>query len=279
MKKFRKVIVSLVTVASMISFAAVNASAVDYGVDPDYNEPSNPTVQPETPDDSVVVGSAEEPVETVTEETISSAIDAVVADSNATSVTIYVGEEEATITEAAIGEIAKNDVVVTLKSESCTVTIDPALITEVKDIDLAMNVFTAEDDVEGVSVPKGAIVIAPAQKGDFGMTVEVTVPAETVKALSTDTVFFYYISDNGEIEDLSDKITVNEDGSISVAISHASQYVVTDEEIVVEDKAPAGDADASENGGSNPGTGVSLFGTAALAVSSVVAAATAKKRK
>lgn len=321
MKKFRKVIASLIVAASMISLTTVTASAADYGVTPSYPAPSNPVVQPSTPStdedktedktneetpagdssesdtkDAVVsVGSTEDPVETVTEETVANAIAAVIADENATEVVIHVGEEEATITEAAIGEIAKNDVVVTLKSTNCTVTIDPALITEVKDIDLAMNIFKAEDDVEGVSVPTGALVIAPAQKGDFGMTVTVTVPAETVTALNTDDIFCYYISDDGEVEDLSDAITVNEDGSISVAISHASQYVITDVEIAIEGEAEeeieideeyevdddsASDSDASDNVDDNPGTGVALFGSAVLAVVSAAAAtATAKKRK
>ena len=66
-------------------------------------------------------------------------------------------------------------------------------------------------------------------------------------------------------------------GSISVAISHASGYIITDEEIEI----PAGNADTDgEPADSNPGTGVALAGTAVLAlISAATVATTAKKRK
>lgn len=322
MKKFSKIIASTIVAASMISLATVSASAADYGVTPSYPAPSNPTVKPEDATkeedtsndvDSAVdsekgvveVGTADKPVETVTEETVANAIAAVIADDEAEEVVIYVAKDEAAISEAAIGEIAKNDVVVTLASENCTVTIDPALITEVKDIDLAMDISVVADEaiseiVSGdVAVPAKALVIAPAQKGDFGMTVTVTIPAATVEEFDSENLFCYYISDDGEIEDLSDDLVLNDDGSISLAISHASQYVVTDEQMIEEeaeideeeaeeeddesdgkDAEDVIDAGETEEDDSNPGTGVALFGTAALAALSAAAVTvTSKKRK
>ena len=323
MKKFSKIIASTIVAASMISLATVSASAADYGVRPIYPTPSNPTVKPEDTttkeedtskdvDSSVdsekvvvEVGSVEKPVETVTEETVANAIAAVIADEEADEVVIYVAKEEAAISEAAIGEIAKNDVVVTLSAENCTVTIDPALITEVKDIDLAMDISIVADEAiseivsKDVTVPAKALVIAPAQKGDFGMTVTVTIPAATVEEFDSDNLFCYYISDDGEIEDLTDDLVLNDDGSISLAISHASQYVVTDEEMIADEEAEIDDdaeeeddesdgkdaedvidAGETEEDDSNPGTGVALFGTAALAaISAAAVTVTAKKRK
>lgn len=329
MNKFSKIFLSTIAAAFMLSFATVSAGAADYGVKPNYPAPSNPTVQPTQPSDDkattddksedtagdveastdavtdkvVEVGTTDKPIKTVTEETITNAIAAVMADDKAEEVVIYVAKEKAVISEAAIGEIAKNDVVVTLKSENCTVTIDPALITKVKKINLAMDISVVDDeDISSmiselsIAVPAKALVIAPAQKGDFGMTVTVTVSAETVAEFDADNLFFYYISDDGEIEDLSDALSVNDDGSVSVSVSHASQYLVIDEqfgekeeevtEIEKDDESDGktaeevtGEGESNEDD-DNPGTGVTLFGAAALAVvSATVVTVTAKKRK
>lgn len=288
MKKLSKIIVSALVAASVASLAAVSVSAADYGVTPSYPTPSTPSTSVDTDD----TNSEKNPADVVTED--------VVADAIENGGVVYV-TDDATVSEAAIGAIADADEPVSFVTDTCTITIDPATITEVGAIDLTMAIDVAGSaDVNGVDVPKSAIVIAPAQKGEFGMTVVVTIPAATVSDLDTDNLYFYYISDDGEVTDLSEDITVNNDGSVSVSISHASEYVITDEEIEVasDDEAEddtdddvtvddaddddtdsvvdAGTADAED---SNPGTGVAL-GTAALAaISAAAVAVTAKKRK
>ena len=128
-----------------------------------------------------------------------------------------------------------------------------------------------------------AIVITPAQKGDFGMTVTVTIPAESVKNLNTESIFVYYVSDDGETTLLEDVVTVNDDGSISVSISHASSYIITDEEIQLNgDDDDADDDDDMVDEGTtdnNPGTGVACTAAALAAVSAAAIAVAAKKRK
>ena len=291
MKKLSKIIVSALVAASVASLAAVSVSAADYGSVPSYPTPSTPSA-PSTSEDTDNANSEKNPADVVTED--------VVADAIENGGVVYV-TEDATVSEAAIGAIAEADEPVTFVTDTCTITIDPATITEVGAIDLTMAIDVAGSaDVNGVDVPKSAIVIAPAQKGEFGMTVVVTIPAATVSDLDTDNLYFYYISDDGEVTDLSEDITVNDDGSVSVSISHASEYVITDEEIEVasDDEAEddtdddvtvddaddddtdsvvdAGTADADDT---NPGTGVAL-GTAALAaISAAAVAVTAKKRK
>ena len=283
MKKFWKMIASAAIAASMVSMTVVSAGAVDYGNVPSYTEPEKVEDKPET--------TPEEPVKVVTEDAVKEAL-------KADEPVVYIEPEEATVKEDAIGEIAKSDKPVTFEAEEYAITIDPALITEVKAINLAMDIAVGAEN--GIDLPANVITIVPAQKGDFGMTLSVTIPAAKVADLDVESIMVYYVSDDGEITLIEDAVTVNADGSISVAISHASAYIITDEEIEIpageeideievdddadedaDDADVDADADADEEpADSNPGTGVALAGTAVLAlISAAAVATTAKKRK
>ena len=278
MKKFWKMIASAAIAASMVSMTAVSVGAVDYGQTPSYQEPEKVPDKPET--------TPETPVSVVTDDTVKEAL-------KADEPVIYIEPEKASVKEDAIGEIAKSDKPVTFEAEEYAITIDPALITEVKAINLAMDISVgaensslAEDS--GIEMPENAITLIPAQKGDFGMTLSVTIPAAKIADLDVDAVKVYYVSDDGEISLIEDAVTVNADGSISVAISHASGYIITDEEIelpegeVLDDVDTDVDADDEKapTTDDNPGTGVALAGTAVLAlISAAAVATTAKKRK
>lgn len=287
MKKFSKIIAGVIAATTMVSATTVISSAVDYGNTPSYKEPDKVTEESGATDAT--------PTEIVTDDVITEAIknDAVV----------YI-TSDAVVKEDAIGAIAKSDVPVTFEADDYSITIDPALIEEVGAIDLSMDIAVSDSDVEvdGVAVPAGAIVIAPAQKGAFGMTLKVTISAATVEDLDTDNISLYYIDDDGNVTKLDSDIEVNADGSVSISISHASKYVVSDVDLTAdeedddEDDATIDDDDdvveidddadsevdavVTEKDESNPHTGVALFGTAALtAVSAAVMTATAKKRK
>lgn len=286
MKKFSKTIASVIAATVMISATNVFAGAVDYGTKPDYKEPEKVTDTTGKTDDK--------PAKFVTDDVITAAIK--------DNAVIYI-TSDAVVKEDAIGAIAKSDVPVTFEAEDYSITIDPALIEEVGAIDLSMEigVFDSDDEVDGVAVPAGAIVIAPAQKGAFGMTIKVTISASTVSDLDTDNLSLYYIDDDGNVTKLDSDIEVNADGSVSISISHASKYVISDVDISTneepadetdddddsaeidsdeDDTSAVVDAGASESDESNPHTGVAFFGTAALAaVSAAVVTATAKKRK
>lgn len=295
MKKLNKRIATALIAAAMFAFTSVAASAADYGSVPSYPAPSVPgssTTDTSTEDkeeDKDVAGSTEDTaVEVVTDTVIAD----IIAEAKDGKATVYADAADVTVTETAIGEIAKSDVVVTIATKEYEIEIDPSLIEEVKEIDLTMNITVAdkETDVDDVTVPANAIVIAPAQKGEFGMTVKVTIPAASVEGLDTDNLKLYYISDDGKVELVDSNVAINADGSVSVSISHASQYVITDEEletddavieeddddtivedddVVAEDDAPAADT--------NPGTGVMLSTAAVLACAAV--AVVSKKRK
>ena len=289
MKKLNgRLVVSALLAAAMISMTAVSAGAVD------YSDEGAPTTV--TPEDASVL----------TDSDVSDALSAA-AESGATEVTVEMEEDSrgnVTVQESAIAEIASGDVAVTVEvtSDSGTdysITIDPALVTEAKAINLAMDITTDADEgttVSGVEVPAGSIVIAPAQKGDFGMTLQVNLPAGSVGDIDTSEARLYYISDDGDVEKMPKKaLKFNRDGSVTVSISHASEYVISDVDLTL-NSSSAVDADIDDNssygktdddvtlitgGGEfdgNPGTGVTLA-LGALAASAAAVVITAKKRK
>lgn len=282
MKKFNgKLLVSALLTAAMVSFSSVSAFAANYAVDPGYDKPEKVTEEAGTTPDN--------PTSVVTDDTIKEVL-------KSDNPVVYIESDKATVKEDAIGEIAKGDTPVTFEADEYSVTIDPADIEEVKPINLAMDIDVyGEGEYEDSE--SAAIVITPAQKGDFGMTVTVTIPAASVKKLNTKSLYVYYISDDGEVTLLEDVVTVNADGSVSITISHASSYVITDELISLDgdaeeddddvavdddaDDAADDDDDMVEDGAAdnNPGTGVACTAAALAAVSAAAVAVAAKKRK
>ncbi|MGN0578781.1 MAG: hypothetical protein ACI4J4_09180 [Ruminiclostridium sp.] len=280
MKKFNgKLLVSGLLTAAMVSFASVSAFAADYAVDPGYDKPEKVTEEAGT--------TPENPTSVVTDDTIKEVL-------KSDEPVVYIESDKATVKEDAIGEIAKGDKPVTFEADEYSVTIDPADIEEVKPINLAMDI-EVYDEGDYEDAESAAIVITPAQKGDFGMTVTVTIPAASVKKLNTKALLVYYVSDDGEYTLLEDVVTVNADGSVSISISHASSYLITDEEILFDndeddddvavdddaDDAADDDDDMVEDGAAdnNPGTGVACTAAALAAVSAAAVAVAAKKRK
>lgn len=288
MKKINKRIATALIAAAMFAFTSVAASAADYGNTPSYPTPSVPS----TPSDSDVSDSTDDSSDETDEETVVVTDDAVadaIADAENGAATIEASAEEVIVTEAAIGAIASGEVVVTIVTDEYEIEIDPSLIEEVKEIDLTMNITVVDEetDVDDVTVSKNSIVIAPAQSGAFGMTVKVTIPAAFVEGLDTDSLKLYYISDDGDVELIEDDVKVNADGSVSVSISHASKYVITDEDLLaseedddvaieeVEEDDDEEEVEAPAD--TNPGTGVMLSTAAMLACAAV--AVVSKKRK
>ena len=273
MKKLNgKLLVSALLAAAMVSFSSVSAFAANYAVDPGYDEPEKVTEEAGT--------TPENPTKVVTDDTIKEVL-------KSDEPVVYIDSDKATVKEDAIGEIAKGDKPVTFEADEYSVTIDPADIDEVKAINLAMDVDVCEEG----DYAYDAIVITPAQKGDFGMTVTVTIPAAKAKNLNTKSLFVYYVSDDGESTLLEDVVTVNADGSISVSISHASSYIITDEEISLDGDADEDDDDAADDADdaddmvddgaadNNPGTGVACTAAALAAISAAAVAVASKKRK
>lgn len=331
MKKLNAKFIATAVIASMVASAAsISASAaINYGYAPYYPPAVTvPTTSPSTSSDTQAATTttpatpatddAEEKDEGASvagESTVEEAIE------NGGEVKLSVNDNgDAVVQEAAIAAIAKGDKPVTFDVDTdegvdYSITIDPKSITDAKAINLGMviSVEPNSTEVEGADVTSGAILIYPAQKGDFGMTLNITIPASALEGINIENCQLYYVSDDGEVSLVEDAITVSDDGSsITVSISHASYYVVTDIDLekAVDDLKAAldelkegleglipDDDDADDtavsidqgkddtsvvvnggNGDTNPVTGTTLA-LGSLAVFAAAAVATSKKRK
>lgn len=301
MKKLNaKFIVSAIIAAAMASATAVSVSAdVDYPRAPVYAPVSGSTTS--ATDTSTSTGSSDEKTDESTTVASEDAVEAAIKAGK--DVELKVADGKAAVSESAIGLIAAGDEAVTFDVDTddidYTVTIDPSDIKEVKAINLALDVEVAEDDDTGAT----CIIITPAQKGDFGMTIQITLPAAAFEDIDLDAAELYYVNDDGEVSLVADGLTVNSDGSVTIKISHASYYVISDVDLTESGAVDAGlDADDDDdtdvtidepstsgkddtsvvvngNGSdSNPITGTTLA-LGSLAVFAAAAAITSKKRK
>lgn len=234
MKKFTGKIFAGIFTAAVLATAAF---ATDYTANPDYEAPSIVEVK----DDDVKAGE-----------------------------TVKVPGEAAKVTGEALS--ALKDGKVTFELDNATITVSD--VTDAKDVTIGVNVVTEAADTKldsGVSVPKDAVVVTPAQQGEFGMKLTVTV------ATSLKDAKLYYVSTDGKtVKDVTEESNFAiADGKATFEITHASQYVISGSEI----KAVAGTDDPST--GDGPDTGVTLpIALVVLAGGSVaVSAIAAKKRK
>lgn len=330
MKKLNAKFIATAVIASMVASAAsISASAaINYGYAPYYPPAVTvPTTSPSTSSDTQAATTTtpatpatddadekDEGASVAGESTVEEAI------KNGGEVKLSVNDNgDAVVQEAAIAAIVKGDKPVTFDVDTddgvdYSITIDPKSIKDAKAINLGMviSVEPNSTEVEGADVPSGAILIYPAQKGEFGMTLNITIPASELKGINIENCQLYYVSDDGELSLVEDAISVNKDGSITVSISHASYYVVTDVDLekAVDDLKAAldelkegleglipDDDDADDtavsidqgkddtsvvvnggNGDTNPVTGTTLA-LGSLAVFAAAAVATSKKRK
>lgn len=244
MKKFSgKVMAGVFAAAVMASAAFVTVSAADYSKDPNYGKPTTEAVEVKADAVTAAVKESEGKDEVV-----------ITVESNA-------GAKLGTEALAAIKDAGKP---VVLANETYTVTIDPKNIKDgAKEIDLSMGIVVTAEETKisnNVTLPAGAVMVSPLANGDFGMTVEVKVPA---KGLGADAKL-YYVADDGKVSEVKDALKIEGDYAV-ITISHASSYVLS--------------ATPVKEG--SPSTGVTLpIALVALAGGSVaVSAIVAKKRK
>jgi len=259
--------------AAVAMSMTVTAFAADYAEDPDYGVPTSQVAT----GTSGVGKSADEPAALVTADFVQSIV-------KKDNPTVYVKDTQAELKKSAVAELKKSDKPVTFVASSYSVTIDPTTIKKVKSIDVSMDISanTAESKVSGVTVPENSVVIEPAMSGDFGLSLTVTIPKATLANVDVTKAKVYYISDSGEVTELG-ALSVAADGSASITISHASQYVIAE-------TAPAAvtassEASSSESSSSSaesiPNTGsgnTALVWEILIAAGTIAAFALAKKQ-
>ena len=256
MKRGKIAICTLIAAAMLTS---VSAGAVDYSGQGTPTTPlpsGNTTITPPTSSEEDAATDNNTAAPSVITDSGMANVLAEAAKNGEKEITVEAREDEGgnvTVQEAAVAELANSNVTITfeIKSEDGTeygITIDPASITEAKPINLAMEITVVEEDSAAADdYNTGSVVIKPAQKGDFGMTLQVTVPASKVAGIDPDKARLYYISDSGEITKLSkNSLSVNTDGSFTIAISHASEYVISDIDITLSGANKTDDEDYEE---------------------------------
>ncbi|MCL1866812.1 MAG: chitobiase/beta-hexosaminidase C-terminal domain-containing protein, partial [Oscillospiraceae bacterium] len=98
------------------------------------------------------------------------------------------------------------------------------------DVDLTGKAAVVNDE-EGVKVPGNSIVISPNFIGEFGFEISFNFTADQLKdsGINGNNVKLFYVDGTGKVTD-NGKLTLNSDGSVDVTISHASFYVLSEEE-------------------------------------------------
>ena len=249
MKKFLSALAAVLVASSLF---AASVSATDYTDDPGYDDTDE-----QIADGTTDIGkTAETPASVVAEGAIAFAVE--------NGEPIYISSTTSVLKADAISAIVNSETPVTFVADGYSITIDPASVTDAADLDLGMTIGTDEE--------LGGITITPAASGEFGLTATITLPAELFADIDLEAAHLFSIAEDGTVTDLG-AVTVNEDGTVSVDISAASEFVISDEALATDD---ADDDDKGEN----PETGVA--GLTTLAVSSVaclaVIAFAAKKR-
>lgn len=240
MKKLASVLAAGILFATL----SMTAFATDYSSDPNYEAPQAGSG-----------ATADTAAELVTKDTISNAVNS--------GNPVYIKNTAALLKADAISELAKAAAPITFVAPNYSLTIDPAAITAAKDLDLSFAVTApaAATTVSGAAIPAGAIVINPAASGEFGLTVALTLPASALGALDSSSAKLFYISDAGEVSQMANPVW-NVDGSVTIRISHASQYVLATSAPTA---APADDADNADTGSASMSAAWLLIAVAGLA--------------
>lgn len=198
MKKISKTMAAAMAALMTVSAMSATAYAAGYGNVPSSGPSYSKTV--------VYVSNSE--VKVISQKLMQASIDS--------GKEITIKPDDAKIDNKAMDLIKKQKEPVVFKSKDFTVSIDPKSITTAKSINLGMKLDLFPE--------AGVISIDPVQKGDFGLEMEVTIPAAALKDFNLKGLKFYYVSSSGKRKELKE-FTVNKDGSLSFKLSHASSYV------------------------------------------------------
>jgi len=96
--------------------------------------------------------------------------------------------------------------------------------------------------VNDVKYPPNSIIIAPSAHGDFGFEISFTITDGMFAdaGLNGNNARLFHISTDGTVTE-NDRVKRNSDGSAIISISHASVYILSEEEPIKE--APVSEVD------------------------------------
>ena len=117
------------------------------------------------------------------------------------------------------------------------ITIDPSTITDAMravNLDIAVTIAHEAQMIYGKEVPSNSIAISLSDHGEFGFALSLSITAEQLLEAGVDinNARLFHISVDGVITEKPDYFVINDDGSITITISHASGYVLTEENLL-----------------------------------------------
>jgi hypothetical protein len=111
------------------------------------------------------------------------------------------------------------------------ITIDPQRITDPAtnvNVNINIEITDPDDKIEGM--PGNSILIQPEHHGEFGLEISFDISAEDLAGagLNSDNVRLFHVDDNGVVTE-EGRVVRNADGSVTIGITHASYWVLSDE--------------------------------------------------
>lgn len=219
-------------------------------------------------------------------------IKAVISDaSEGDTVSLKIIDDNALLTSDAIKLISDSDVNVSfILNNGVRVKVDASSITaDAKnsgfDLSIIVRDALTSDGANNLAVSDKDLAIIPAQKGNFGMTLTVTIPSSMIKFDTSGKMWLYYIDDNDSYEDYSKYLSRNSDGSVNVVLTHASNYLLTAESKdpdvaeITTTNTPADNDNSSNSSDVNLSTGVFLAALPMTAAAFTVVVSRKKKNK
>ena len=103
-----------------------------------------------------------------------------------------------------------------------------------KEVADSLNIKSGTTDnpvkIDGVSLPDNHIVISSSIHGELGFDYPIEITLEQIHSAGLDSgnLKLFYIDDDGKIIEIHNAVTVNADGSVTVTISHFSNYVLSE---------------------------------------------------
>ena len=213
MKKLLSIVLSAILLSSLtLSTLAVS----DYGQDPDHAKPTPPPI--------------------VEEDVVANA--PIVKDETGKEFAVVELDAKETVKADVVADALANKLPVKFVTKNATVVLSGLSVdaADLRDLSLEMNVssdaadLTVADEVKTLITASEFTYVAPVAQGEFGLTMNITVAAPTKPETATNELpFLYYLADDGTVYNHGFAVVTGE--TVTIAINHASSYVVSYEVI------------------------------------------------
>jgi hypothetical protein len=139
------------------------------------------------------------------------------------------------ISSDVLREVAESgaNIVVVLENGISYTIIGSTISENAVDFDLDISIYLTEESerIYNIRVPANSLIINPPTQGRFGFEIEFSFSNEQMRTFgfSDNSAFaFLYVAGVGQVANLTDTHFANHNGSITVRIDRASQYVLFD---------------------------------------------------